>query len=180
MAAMGPEVDAAAAAAGSIRRFLLKPFASSQTAANLLRSRAAVFHAVDDALLVARVVVGALDAPPPHRPATVIAGFILDAACRSWELEVVPADTTGQRWRLDAHVVAEHEGRPFVGLSRARHAVMEGAILVSRLHLLGAEEVGRQLRLLAPLVEKTGGPREQEAFGLLEARAAAWRASEMG
>jgi hypothetical protein len=50
--------------------------------------------------------------------------------------------------------------------------VVEGAILVTRLHLLGAEEVGRRLRDLAVLVEKTGGPREHEAFRLLEARVA--------
>jgi uncharacterized protein len=65
-------------------------------------------------------------------------------------------------------VVATHEGRPFVGLNRARHAVVEGAILVTRVHLLGADEVRRQLAELRVLVEKTGGTREHEAFGLLE------------
>jgi len=66
-----------------------------------------------------------------------------------------------------------HEGRPFLGFNRARHAVVEGAILVTRLHLLGVDEVRRQLRELAVLVEKTGGPREHEAFGLLEEKVAA-------
>ena len=47
---------------------------------------------------------------------------------------------------------------------------LEGAILVTRLHLLGAEEVARQLRDLRVLVEKTGGEREHEAFRLLEQR----------
>jgi hypothetical protein len=51
--------------------------------------------------------------------------------------------------------------------------VVEGAILVTRLHLLGAEEVQRRFRELAVLVEKTGGPREHEAFALLEHRVAA-------
>jgi hypothetical protein len=39
--------------------------------------------------------------------------------------------------------------------------------------LLGVDEVRRQLRELAVLVEKTGGPREHEAFGLLEEKVAA-------
>jgi hypothetical protein len=69
-------------------------------------------------------------------------------------------------------VVAEHAGRPFLGFSRAAHAVVEGSILLSRLHLLGAAEVGRRLADLAPLVEKTGGDRERRAFALLESRAA--------
>jgi hypothetical protein len=68
--------------------------------------------------------------------------------------------------------VKVHDGRPFVGFNRARHAVVEGAILVTRLHMLGAAEVGRQLRDLKVLVEKTGGPREHEAFRLLESRTA--------
>jgi hypothetical protein len=50
---------------------------------------------------------------------------------------------------------------------------VEGAILVTRLHLLGADEVRRQFRDLAVLVEKTGGPREHEAFRLLEDKVAA-------
>ena len=75
--------------------------------------------------------------------------------------------------RLEARVVAVHEGRPFLGFNRARHAVVEGSILVTRLHLLGADEVRRQFRELAVLVEKTGGPREHEAFRLLEEKVAA-------
>jgi hypothetical protein len=98
---------------------------------------------------------------------------VLDDACRAYEFKVVVADTTQERLRLEAHVVAVHEGRPFLGFNRARHAVVEGAILVTRLHLLGADEVRRQFRDLAVLVEKTGGPLEHEAFRLLEDKVAA-------
>ena len=66
-------------------------------------------------------------------------------------------------------MVAVHDQRPFIGYNRARHAVVEAAILSTRLHLLGAEEVGRQMALLAPLVEKTGGSREREAWEAIEA-----------
>ena len=48
LAAMGPEADLAH---GTIQRLVLKPFATSQTATNLARLGAGVFHAVDDALL---------------------------------------------------------------------------------------------------------------------------------
>ena len=37
LAAMGPEIDAAAVASGRIERLVLKPFPTSQTAANLAR-----------------------------------------------------------------------------------------------------------------------------------------------
>ena len=173
LAAMGPQVDATAAYGHAIEQLLLKPFASSQTGSNLLRLPEGVFHVTDDSLLLARVVTGTLTGPPASRPATAVRGWVLDDVCRAYEFKVVATDTSQERLRLEAQVVAVHEGRPFLGFNRARHAVVEGAILVTRLHLLGVDEVRRQLRELAVLVEKTGGPREHEAFGLLEEKVAA-------
>lgn len=172
LAAMGPTVDDAERLAGRIERLVLRPFPSSQTAANLLRSRAGVFHVTDDVLLLARIVAGALAEPPPARPATVVTGFVLADACRAWEFTVESVDDSAQRLRLEARVVAEHAGRPFLGFSRAAHAVVEAAILVTRLHITAASDVARQFRDLAVLVEKTGGPREREAFDLLAGRVA--------
>jgi len=177
LAAMGPEVDEADVARGMLERLVLKPFATSRTAENLARHGAGVFHATVDALLVARVVTGAPVPEPARRPAAAVRGWVLEDACRAHEFEIVAADRSGERQRLEARVVKTHEGRPFVGLNRARHAVVEGAILVTRLHLLGAEEVLRQLAGLRALVEKTGGEREHEAFDLLVGHAAARRDS---
>ena len=176
LAAMGPQIeDPPLESAGPrpIERLLLKPFASSQTGGNVLRVPEGVFHVTDDSLLLARVVTGTLATPPSSRPATAVRGWVLEDACRAYEFKVEACDTSQERLRLEARVVAVHEGRPFLGLNRARHAVVEGAILVTRLHLLGVEEVRRQLRELAVLVEKTGGPREREAFRLLEDKVAA-------
>lgn len=168
LAAMGPDVDEAAARSGRIERLLLKPFATSQTAVHLRRHPEGVFHLTDDVLLLARLVAGRLEAPPPVRPATAVAGHVLVDACQAYEFVIDSADESAERLRLEARVVAAHAGRPFIGFNRAAHAVVEAAIVVTRLHLLGAEEVARQLAALAPLVEKTGGAREREAFTLLE------------
>lgn len=176
LAAMGPQIDAARLAsspAQAIEALLLRPFPSSQTAGNLARIPEGVFHVTDDCLLLARVVAGRLDAPPASRPATAVRGWVLDEACRAYEFKVVSADASQERLRLEARVVAVHEGRPFLGFNRARHAVVEGAILVTRLHLLGIAEVSRQFNDLAVIVGKTGGPREHEAFRLLEEKVAA-------
>jgi len=169
LAAMGPTVDEAERRSGRIERLVLRPFPGSQTAANLLRSRAGVFHVSDDVLLLARVVAGAVGEPPPSRPASVVAGRVLTDACRAWEFTIADADRSRERHELAARVVMEHAGRPFLGFHRAAHAVVEGAILATRVHLLGVAEVGRRFDDLRVLVEKTGGPREREAFALLEA-----------
>lgn len=174
VAAMGPEIDDGSREADprAIERMLLKPFPSSQTAGNLLRVPEGVFHVIDDCLFLARVVTGTMHAAPASRPATAVRGWVLDDACRAYEFKVATTDNSQQRMRMEARVVAVHEGRPFLGFNRARHAVLEGAILVTRLHLLVATEIDRQFRDLALIVEKTGGAREREAFALLEARVA--------
>ncbi|MFM7207491.1 MAG: DUF447 domain-containing protein [Planctomycetaceae bacterium] len=172
VAAMGPLIDDAERTAGRITRLALRPFATSQSAANLARARCGVFHATDDVLLLARVVAGRLDAPPPTRPAEAVAGRVLTDACQAWEFIVESVDDSRERLEMAARVVAEHRGRPFLGFSRAAHAVVEAAILVTRLRILDRGEIRGRIDDLRVLVEKTGGPRDREAFDLLEAAAA--------
>jgi uncharacterized protein len=177
VAAMGPTLDEVERRAGLITRLVLRPFPTSQTAGNLLATRAGVFQVTDDVLLLAQIVAAALPAPPAARPATAVAGFVLEDACRAWEFEIDSVDDKGPRLVLGARVVAEHAGRPFLGFHRAAHAVVEAAILVTRLHLVEPAEVRRQFAALAVLVEKTGGEREREAFALLASRVAGDEAS---
>ena len=170
-AAMGPLVAEAEVRSGRLARLELRPFGTSQTAAHLAAVPEGVFHLTDDVLLLARIVTGTLAGPPPTRPATAVRGWVLEDACRAWEFAVESADRSGARQRLEARVVAEHAGRPFLGFNRAAHAVVEACILATRLHLLDAAEVARRLADLATLVEKTGGEREREAFALVVAKA---------
>jgi hypothetical protein len=64
-----------------------------------------------------------------------------------------------------------HRGtrREFLGFNRARHAVLEAAILATRTHLLPADEIRREYERLQVIVDKTAGPHEQEAMGILTA-----------
>jgi len=167
VAAMGPWIDDEQRAAGGIETLVLRPFATSQTAANLARHPEGVFHLTDDALLLARVVAGRLGGPPPARAATHVRGHVLVDACRAYEFRIEAADGAEARVRLVARVAVEHDLRPFLGFNRAAHAVVEAAILVTRLHLTGAAVVHQRLDDLQPLVDKTGGPRDHEAFAIL-------------
>jgi hypothetical protein len=167
VAAMGPWVDDDQRAAGVIETLLLRPFGTSQTAANLARHPEGVFHLTDDVLLLARVVAGRLDEPPRTQAATRVRGHVLADACRAYEFQVAADDRSAERARLVARVALERDLRPFLGFNRAAHAVVEAAILVTRLHLTGAAAVVTRLDDLQPLVDKTGGPREQEAFAIL-------------
>ena len=63
--------------------------------------------------------------------------------------------------------------REFIGFNRARHAVLEAAIYATRLHLLPREFIASEFERLQVIVDKTAGPEEHEAMGLLSAFVAA-------
>ena len=72
-----------------------------------------------------------------------------------------------QRPRFHCRVVHAASHAPFQGFNRAQAAVIEAAILASRLHMLPREKIERELGYLQIAVEKTAGPREHEAWRLL-------------
>jgi len=174
VAAMGPHLDEGDIdrSSGRILRLSLKPFVSSTTHANLTRHGEGVFHLTDDVLLLADVVTGSLSSPPASRTAERVAGFILTGACMAYEFRVGSARIDGPRATCEAEVVATHAMRPFIGFNRAAGAVVEGAILVSRIGILSIDEIRRQMETLAVVVAKTAGEREREAFRRLQARIA--------
>jgi hypothetical protein len=61
--------------------------------------------------------------------------------------------------------LAQHA--PFLGFNRAQAAVLEAAILTSRLHMLPREKIDSELAYLEIAVTKTSGPAEQEAWDWL-------------
>ena len=127
-----------------------------------------MLHVTDDVLLLAKAAVGEPDPPPPMRPANRVRGWVLADACRWYEFRVTSCDDRTERVQLEAEVVHAGRGRDFFGLNRALYAVVEAAILATRTAFLPLDEIGAEFRKLAVLVEKTGGPREREAFAFLE------------
>jgi len=105
---------------------------------------------------------------PPSTPARVVRGVVLDAAASWREVEVVSLDDTPPRSRIMTRVVHQGVRREFLGFNRARHAVLEAAILATRTHLIAPEEIRQDYARLRIIVDKTAGPRELEAMALLE------------
>jgi hypothetical protein len=144
---------------------ILKPFLETTTFQNLRETRAAVVNITDDAMLFAQ---GAISSPQfPYVPAQHVKGVVLEAACSWRELEVLAIDATPPRSRIDARVVHRGTQREFLGFNRARHAVLEAAILATRTHLLPREQIRDEYARLQVIVDKTAGPREREAMQLL-------------
>jgi hypothetical protein len=164
LAPMGPRVE------GDFRRFTLRPFPTSNTYRNLLRHPEGVLHVTDDAFLLAKAAVGAVGAFPPVRPAERVRGVVLADSCRHFEFRVKSVDDSAERVTIEAEVVHAGRTRDFFGFNRAKHAVVEAAILATRLHILPLAEVAAEFRRLRVIVGKTGGPDEEAAMDLLEAK----------
>jgi uncharacterized protein len=160
LAPMGPRVSP------DWSHFVLRPFPTSNTFRHLKARREGVLHVTDDVMLIARAAVGQATVPEMIA-ATVVKGRILKEACRYFEFVVREIDESQERMHLQAEVVHRGTLRDFFGLNRAKHAVVEAAILATRRHLIPHDEIVSQYRALKVLVEKTGGPAEEAAFDFL-------------
>jgi hypothetical protein len=136
----------------------------------LIRDGEGVMHITDDVLLLARAAIGMVGDLPRVHPAERVRGFVLADCCRYFEFVVRSVDASGERVTLEADVVHSGRVRDFFGFNRAKHAVIEAAILATRLHLLALGEVAVEFARLRTIVNKTGGPDESAAMELLEAR----------
>jgi hypothetical protein len=158
---MGPRVD------GSWERFLLRPFPTSQTYQNLKVHGEGVLHVTDDVWLLARAALGRVEPLPPLLPATQVRGYVLRDACRYFEFRVQSIDDRAERVAIEAEVVHSDRLRDFFGFNRAKHAVVEAAILATRTEFLPHADIMAEYRKLALIVGKTGGSQEQQAFAFL-------------
>jgi uncharacterized protein len=145
--------------------WVIAPFRPSATLDNLRSNPFAVANFTDDVLVFAGCLTGNKDWPT--RASTHVPGAMLDGALSHAELTVNRIEEDDQRPRFHCRVVHEATHAPFKGFNRAQAAVIEAAILASRLHMLPREKIERELAYLQIAVEKTAGPREHEAWRLL-------------
>jgi uncharacterized protein len=166
IAPMGPDVNE------SYSTITLKPFRTSLTFSNLRDTGVAVVHVTDDVELIACSAIGKVD--PTGLIERVLTRWVKLVDCCRWfavEVESWSDDPhTGVEMRPLAFCKIVHRGeqRPMFGLCRAKYAVVEAAILATRIDMLGRDEVIRQMIPLRTLVEKTGGPAEHRAWRVLE------------
>jgi hypothetical protein len=162
IAPMGPLIDEDA------ERLVLRPFKTAQTYRNLKSHPEGVFHVTDNVLLLALAALGKLEQLPPLKPASHVRGSIITDACRFYEFRVNSVDDSDDRTRMEAEVVRFGRLRDFVGFNRAKHAVVEAAILATRTDFLPLADIQGEFRKLNIIVQKTGGEQEKNAFAFLQ------------
>ena len=153
---------------------VLMPFKPSTTLTNVLASGHAVLNLVTDSRVFAGCVTGRRNWPTVA--VECIAGQRLACALGHVELELAEHRDDAQRPVLRLARVHAMTHAPFMGLNRAQAAVVEGAVLVSRMHMLSMEKIESEMGYLQIAIDKTAGAAEHEAWGWLREAVAAHRA----
>jgi uncharacterized protein len=157
-------------------RWVIAPFQPSRTLENLRAVPFACASHTDDVRVFAGGVTGRKSWP--LAAAATVPGSRLAGCVSHWELAVESVREDAVRPRFVCQVVESVGHRPWAGYNRAQAAVIECAVLVSRLHMLPPEKIAAELAYLEIAITKTAGPRELEAWGWLMEKIAAWRASK--
>ena len=141
---------------------LLAPFRPSRSLDNMLRDRCAVINYTDDVRIIAGCLTGRWQWP--LCPASRIKGMRLKDTLAHTEVLVEQVEDDELRPRLLCRPVHEEQHAAFRGFNRAQAAVLEAAVLVSRLQMLPWKKIQSEIEYLAIAIDKTAGPHEQQAW----------------
>ena len=147
---------------------VIAPFKPSRTLNYILSSECAVINYCDDVRVFAGCLTGRYGWPVVA--ADRVAAPRLASALAHTEVRLLRVEEDEIRPRLICQPVHQATHRPFQGFNRAQAAVLELAILVSRLGRLPVEKIHAEIGYLSIAMEKTAGEREQEAWEWLMAK----------
>jgi hypothetical protein len=145
--------------------WVIAPFRPSTTLDNLAEVPFAVANYADDVRIFAGCLTGRRNWPT--MPVSGCPVPRIEGALSHSVLKVVDVTDDRIRPRHFCRIVAEESHAPFTGMNRAKAAVLELAILVSRLHMLPREKIDAEIAYLTISIDKTAGPAEQEAWAWL-------------
>lgn len=144
---------------------LISPYKPSTTLANILASKQAVMNLTDDV----RVFAAALTNRQTWKlqQATKVDGFRLADCLQHVELALIEVREDAVRPQLVMQKIHAENHRAFNGFNRAQAAVIELAVLVSRLQMLPQDKIRSEMQYLQIAIDKTAGENELLAWSWL-------------
>ncbi len=157
---------------------VISPYKPSTTLDNILATKCAVMNMTDDV----RVFAGALTNRQPWQliHANKIKGYRLADCLAHIELELVEVRDDAVRPQLIMKKIEIQNHQPFNGFNRAQAAVIELAVLASRLHMLPREKIQTEINYLQIAIDKTAGEREKQAWDWLVEKIDNFYAEQLG
>ncbi len=150
------------------------PFRNTRTYQNLAATGYGIANLSDDVLAYVRC--GLYKKVLPSFPAKVVPGAVFESTCSWREMEVVSKSGSDDRAELKCRVLHKGWQKDFLGFCRAGNAVIEAAILATRLAIYDRRIVDEKLMYYMKIVEKTGDFKEKQAFRLVQDYVRQWEA----
>jgi len=141
------------------------PYKTGHTYKNLKATGRGVVNITDNVLLFAKTV--AADPPLDSLATKMVPGVRLRDVCSLLEVVVTGFSEDDERGDFFCQIVNKEIINEFKGFNRAKHAVLEAAILVSRARFFSPQEIRRKIEGFREIVIKTGGEDEKTAFQIL-------------
>jgi uncharacterized protein len=157
---------------------VISPFKPSTTLTNILATECAVMNLTDDVRVFAAAIVKAQT--QAIVPATIVNGVRLAETLAHQELRLEQVVEDAERPQLWMRVVHQETHQPFAGFNRAQAAVIELAVLASRLNRLPKEKVLSERAYLQIAIDKTAGERELQAWQWLVEKIDGYYAEQSG
>lgn len=146
--------------------YIVAPFRPSPTIANLERHPFLAAAAPIDIRVIAGCVTGRRGWATC--PCERIEGVRLAEAFAHMELAVEEVVADEVRPRFRCRIVHQGLHHSFLGYNRAQAAVLEAAILSTRLHMLSPDKIRTEMDYLRIAITKTAGDAELEAWQWIE------------
>lgn len=145
-----------------VKQIQLMIYSGSKTFANLKKRPEGVINFTDDILSFVDTALFSRNLPAVrsslvHPPRMANAKTI-------WEFQIADFDDSIEPARINARILLHEEQAGFSGFCRAQGAILEAAILVTRLQWLPHSHVIKSWPQWREIVTKTGGIRELKAF----------------
>ncbi len=144
------------------KKIIISPFKPSKTLENLLTSRKAVINFIDDVRVFAGIVTKEkkdwdIELSNPSYPYLVDTNTYIS-------VKVIDIEENDVRPNITCEEINTEIIRPFLGFNRAQSAVIEGAVLTSRLGMIEDDKIKKEIKYLKIAIDKTAGSRELEAW----------------
>jgi len=146
-------------------KYIIAPFKPSATLNNILREKTAVINRTNDVRIFAGCLTGRKNWETVDSNKINTKRLVSTLSHVELELEEFRDDELRTTFFMNS--VNEVTHSPFTGFNRAQSAILEAAILVSRLEMLSDEKICDELKYLRIAIDKTAGECELEAWNWL-------------
>ncbi len=167
IAAMGPRFEGSDFAKEGLQKMVLRPYPETRTLKNLLTMGVGVVHITDNVFNIVRAALNREKSKEDKEFNRQLAETIEQTCCRYASFRVIHSNVESMPPQLYCQLNHWTRNRDFIGFNRAKNAIIEMAILVTRVRFLPKSEIDEAIVKSKIIVDKTGAEQEMQSYEFL-------------